>query len=103
MSLKEKLEIMTVLFTEESRSIKRPVKVSSDAIKAIIGSIGNGNVGQLKSNIRLLCAQAFLNGIKTDGHIEITYQMLPANIKSGIFFLLKTSLKLAQNSRKSTY
>lgn len=98
-SLKEKLEIMTVLFTEESRSIKRPVKVSSDAIKAIIGSIGNGNVGQLKSNIRLLCAQAFLNGIKTDGHIEITYQMLPANIKSGILPMSQTREDMALISR----
>ena len=89
-SLKEKLEIMTVLFTEESRSIKRPVKIYSDAIKAIIGSIGNGNIGQLKSNIRLLCAQAFLNGIKTNGHIDITYQMLPAKIKSGILSMNQT-------------
>ncbi len=89
-SLKEKLEIITVLFTEESRSIKRPVKVSADAVKAIIGSIGNGNVGQLKSNIRLLCAQAFLNGIKTNGHIEITYQMLPSAIKSGILSMSQT-------------
>lgn len=98
-SLKEKLEIMTVLFTEESRSIKRPVKVFSDAIKAILGSIGNGNVGQLKSNIRLLCAQAFLNGIKTDGHIEITYQMLPANIKSGILSMSQTREDMALISR----
>ena len=89
-SLKEKLEIMTVLFTEESRSIKRPVKIYSDAIKAIIGSIGNGNIGQLKSNIRLLCAQAFLNGIKTNCHIDITYQMLPAKIKSGILSMNQT-------------
>ncbi len=83
-SLKEKVEIVTVLFTEESRSIKKPVRVSADALKAIIGSIGSGNVGQLKSNIRLLCAQAFLNGIRTGGQIAITYQMLPPNIKSGI-------------------
>lgn len=83
-SIKEKLEIMKVLFTEESRSIKKPVLVSADAVKAIIGSIGSGNVGQLKSNIRLLCAQAFLNSIRSDGHIKITYQMLPSNIKSGI-------------------
>lgn len=94
-SLKEKLEIVTVLFTEESRSIKRPVKVFSDAIKAIIGSIGNGNVGQLKSNIRLLCAQAFLNGIKTNGHIEITYQMLPSTIKSGILSMSQTREDMA--------
>lgn len=89
-SLKEKLEITTVLFTEESRSIKKPVKVTADALKAIIGSIGAGNVGQLKSNIRLLCAQAFLNGIKTGGHIEIKYQMLPPAIKSGILAMSQT-------------
>ena len=55
---------MTVLFTEESRSIKRPVKVSSDAIKAIIGSIGNGNVGQLNLIFVFLCAQAFFKRYK---------------------------------------
>ena len=98
-SLKEKLEIMTVLFTEESRSIKRPVKVSSDAVKALLGSIGSGNVGQLKSNIRLLCAQAFLNGIKTEGHIEITYQMLPANIKSGILSMSQAREDIATIGR----
>lgn len=98
-SLKEKLEIMTVLFTEESRSIKRPVKVSADAIRAIIGSIGSGNVGQLKSNIRLLCAQAFLNGIRTDGHIEITYQMLPPGIKSGILSMSQAREDISLISR----
>ncbi len=94
-SIKEKLEIMTVLFTEESRSIKKPVKVSADAIKAILGSIGSGNVGQLKSNIRLLCAQSFLNGMRTDGNIEITYQMLPAAIKSGILSMSQAREDLA--------
>ena len=97
--LKEKLEIMTVLFTEEARSIKRPVKISSDAVKAIVGSIGTGNVGQLKSNIRLLCAQAFLNGIRTDGHIEITYQMLPPKIKSGILSMSRAREDTALISR----
>lgn len=98
-SLKEKMEILTVLFAEESRSIKKPVKVSADAVKAIIGSIGSGNVGQLKSNIRLLCAQAFLNGIKDNGHIEITYQMLPPNIKSGILSMNQTREDMTLISR----
>lgn len=83
-SLKEKLDIVYMLFTEESRIIKKPVKVTLEALKAIIGSIGVGNVGQLKSNIRLLCAQSFLNGIQRDGHIEVNYKTLPPSIKSGI-------------------
>ena len=94
-SLKEKLEILTVLFTEESRSIQKPVKVAVDAVKALIGSIGSGNVGQLKSNIRLLCAQAFLNALRTDEHIEVTFQMLPAHLKSGILAMNQTREDLA--------
>ncbi|MDQ0204133.1 sigma-54-dependent transcriptional regulator [Pectinatus haikarae] len=81
--IEEKLEITKLLFLKESRCIKRPIKVSGDAIKALIGNIGPGNVGQLESNIRLLCAQGLLN-IKNRKYIEIDYHILPQQIKSGI-------------------
>ena len=81
--IEEKMEITKLLFLKEARSIKRPIKVSGDAVKALIGSIGPGNVGQLESNIRLLCAQGLLN-IKNRKYIEIDYHMLPQQIKSGI-------------------
>lgn len=45
-----------------------------------------------------MCASIF-NGIKTDGHIEITYQMLPANIKSGILPMSQTREDIALISR----
>ncbi|WP_196600216.1 sigma-54-dependent transcriptional regulator [Pectinatus frisingensis] len=81
--IEEKLEITKLLFLKEAHFIKRPIKVSGDAIKALIGSIGPGNVGQLESNIRLLCAQGLLN-IKNRKYIEIDYHILPQQIKSGI-------------------
>lgn len=81
--VEEKLEITKLLFLRESRCIKRPIKVSGDAIKALIGSIGPGNVGQLESNVRLLCAQGLLN-IKNRKYIDIDYHILPSQIKSGI-------------------
>lgn len=42
---------------------------------------------------------SIFNGIKTDGHIEITYQMLPANIKSGILPMSQTREDIALISR----
>ncbi|WP_196594089.1 sigma-54-dependent transcriptional regulator [Pectinatus sottacetonis] len=92
--IEEKLEIIKLLFLKESLCVKRPIKVSGDAIKALIGSIGPGNVGQLESNIRLLCAKGLLN-IKKRKYIDINYQMLPQQIKSGILSMSTKRMDMA--------
>ena len=86
-SLLEKLDIIKLLFSDEAQRIKKPMRVSVEAVKALIGSIGAGNVGQLKSNIKLLCAQAFLNGIDNPNSIEVDFRMLPPNVKQGLLTL----------------
>ncbi len=86
-ALEEKLEIIKLLFSDEARRVKKPVRISVEAIKALIGSIGAGNVGQLKSNVKLLCAQAFLNGIDHPDGIEVDFRMLPPQVKNGLLTL----------------
>ena len=94
-SMEEKLDITKLLLANEVRSIHKPVKISVEAVKALIGSIGNGNVGQMKSNIKLLCAQAFLNGIDNPDYIEIDFKILPPSIKSGLLALSSNRRDLA--------
>ncbi len=86
-TLEEKLEIIKLLFEDEAQRVKKPLRISVEAIKALLGSIGNGNVGQLKSNIKLLCAQAFLNGIDNPDCMEVEFKMLPASVKEGLIVL----------------
>ena len=86
-SLGEKLDIIRMLFTDEAQRVKKPIRISVEAVKSLIGSIGTGNVGQLKSNIKLLCAQAFLNGIDNPDFIEVDFRMLPQTIKNGLLTL----------------
>ncbi|SDG87908.1 Transcriptional regulatory protein LevR, contains PRD, AAA+ and EIIA domains [Selenomonas sp. WCT3] len=86
-TLEEKLDILKLLFMDEARRVKKPVRISVESVKALIGSIGSGNVGQLKSNIKLLCAQAFLNGIDNPNYIEVDFKMLPSNVKDGLLTL----------------
>ena len=86
-TLSEKLDIIRLLFKEEAQRVQKPIRVGSESVKALIGSIGNGNVGQLKSNIKLLCAQAFLNSIDNPHYIEVDFRMLPAQIRDGLLTL----------------
>ncbi|MCR5758685.1 MAG: sigma 54-interacting transcriptional regulator [Selenomonas sp.] len=95
-TLEEKLDILKLLFMEEAQRVKKPVRISVEAIKALIGSIGSGNVGQLKSNIKLLCAQAFLNGIDNPSFIEADFRMLPASVRDGLLTLSANRQALAE-------
>lgn len=83
-SISEKIEIIKLLLADEVQRINKPVKISLEAIKALLGSIGSGNVGQLKSNIKLLCAKAFLNCLDNPNYIEIDFRILPTNIRNGL-------------------
>lgn len=96
-TLSEQLDIIKMLFTEEAQRVKKPVRITVESVKALIGSIGNGgNVGQLKSNIKLLCAQAFLNGIDNPDYIEVDFRMLPEGIKDGLLTLSANRHALAE-------
>ncbi|WP_315072693.1 sigma 54-interacting transcriptional regulator [uncultured Clostridium sp.] len=83
-AINEKIELVQYLLSKEAQRVNKTIKISSEAIKALIGSTTYGNVGQLKSNIQLVCAKGFFNCINTNNDIEINLSTLPPNIKSGI-------------------
>ena len=84
-TIEDKLEMINYLIYKEAQRVNKTIKVTSEAVKAFIGSTSYGNVGQLKSNIQLACAKGFLNSINTDKCIDINLNLLPPNIKNGIF------------------
>ncbi|MEM8176155.1 PTS sugar transporter subunit IIA, partial [Morganella morganii] len=61
------------------------IRIEDEAAKALIGNTTYGNIGQLKSNIQLVCAQGFLNSFDKDEEILIDFKTLPINIKDGFF------------------
>lgn len=80
----EKLALLRALFSLEANRIHKQIRISEDVVKALIGSVTYGNVGQLKSNIQLVCAKGFLQNIQSEKEIEITSADLPANLQAGI-------------------
>ncbi|CAM3224590.1 sigma-54-dependent transcriptional regulator [Lactiplantibacillus plajomi] len=83
-SAQERLELLKALLSLEANRIDKQIKLTEDVVQALLGSVTFGNVGQLKSNIQLVCAQGFVNSIENDSEITITMDDLPQNIRSGL-------------------
>lgn len=83
--VKDRLDIVKFLLANEAHRVNKSIKIEADSVKALIGSASYGNVGQMKSNIQLVCAKAFLNSINDKEFINIEFKALPSDIKSGLF------------------
>lgn len=83
---KEKIDLVKMMMAMEAKRIQRKIILTEDVIKALIGSVSYGNVGQLKSNVQLVTAQAFLNYMEQD-ELFISLDELNENIKEGLISL----------------
>ena len=95
---KDKLDIVKFLLSNESHRVNKPIRIEADAVKALIGSASYGNIGQLKSNIQLVCAKGFLNSIGSKDFIEIDFKSLPSDIKNGLFQLSRKRKEIEELS-----
>lgn len=84
---KEQITLLRTLLTLEANRIYRRILIEEDAVKALIGSVTLGNIGQLKSNVQLVCARGFLNSIGKE-EVSITVNELTPSIKDGIIHLV---------------
>ncbi|WP_029452877.1 sigma 54-interacting transcriptional regulator [Clostridium algidicarnis] len=88
--LNEKVKFIHTCFMMESRRIGREVQVKEDAIKCILGAEYEGNIGQLKSDIQVCCAKAFLDAkITREEKIVVRMESLPEIIRDGYDVRLK--------------
>ncbi|MEK8213029.1 sigma-54-dependent transcriptional regulator [Paenibacillus sp. FSL L8-0463] len=85
-TMEERLMILKHLFANEAHRVNKSLRVEAEVVKALIGSVTYGNIGQLKSSIQLVCAKGFLNSIhENQEEIELDFKILPGNIREGLF------------------
>lgn len=93
--IKERLEIIASFFNREAIRIKRPIKVSRDVISALLLNPFEGNVGELKSTIELICSRGYLEYLINHKDICITLTNLPDNLKNAL--MINSSDKIEIN------
>ncbi|GAA0731823.1 sigma 54-interacting transcriptional regulator [Clostridium oceanicum] len=85
----ERVEIIENLFYREAVKLKMPIGISPEVLKALAIYDFAGNIGELSSEIKLLCAKAFLFYIQTNNpnvkKLKVEFQMLKREIRENIF------------------
>ena len=94
----EKIDLVKIMIAHEANRIQRKISLTEDVVKALIGSVTYGNIGQLKSNIQLVCARGFLNHINSS-KISITVDDLTEGIRSGLIQLASNRGEMSELSK----
>ena len=70
-SIKEKIQLILTFFMEESQGIQKDIFISYNTLKYLVFSKYKANVGELKSEIQFICAQAYLDAIDYETQVQI--------------------------------
>lgn len=82
---KERYELILQFFKEEAKKIKKEIRVTTNVIKALLFYDCTQNVGQLKTDIQLVCARAYADfTTKNKETVTASTRDLPDYIKTGL-------------------
>lgn len=70
-TIDERFELIEKFFRQEYNQVLIPIQVNAKVMRALLSYDCKGNIGQLKADIRLLCANGFLE-YKSKGYTYIT-------------------------------
>ncbi|WP_017211233.1 sigma-54-dependent transcriptional regulator [Clostridium beijerinckii] len=85
-SLKERMKLIYEFFKNECLKIKAQLKVSKEVLKVLLLYKCPGNIGQLKNDIQLICANAFVEYITQDQkYVHVKLSQLSQRFKEGLF------------------
>ena len=85
-TLEERLLLIKGFFRHESIRLNKHIKVSLNSLRALISYDCPNNIGQLKSDVQMLCAKAyseFLTNVRDD--VRISSSGLPQYIRDGLY------------------
>jgi len=79
----ERLKLIRIFLVAEASRINKIIQVPKEIVKLLLLYKCSGNVGQLKSDIQVICAKAFLNYISGKAEVmKITMNDLLSHIKN---------------------
>jgi transcriptional regulatory protein LevR/transcriptional regulator with AAA-type ATPase domain len=82
--MNERWELIKSFFKHEAQCLKVPISVSPNSFKAFLLYDCPNNIGQLKSDIKLSCARAFLDYISSrEKVLKVGSEDLPEHVRRG--------------------
>ncbi|SFM13099.1 sigma 54-interacting transcriptional regulator [Pelosinus propionicus] len=84
--LHERFELIKFLLAREAVHIQAKLIVSQEALWALLLYRCQGNIGQLRNDLQLICAKAFLHRGDKNAPVRLAYEELPPKIKQAIVY-----------------
>jgi transcriptional regulator with AAA-type ATPase domain/transcriptional regulatory protein LevR len=82
----ERLELIRDFYEAEADRLGMPIHASVNSVRSLLGYPCPNNVGQLKTDVQLLCARAYSDYVsKKKPTVQIVTASLPPHIKEGLF------------------
>ena len=72
-SIRERLELITHFMKDEAVRLNMPIRINADILRSLMLYPCSGNIKQLKNDIRLACATAYLNVVDTESDTLTLY------------------------------
>jgi len=84
--LEERFNLVRNFFIDESVRLSREIRVSVNTMKALSGYHCPNNIGQLKTDIQLACAKAYIDCMSgKKEQLSISTMDLPQHIRQGLY------------------
>ncbi|WP_337960947.1 hypothetical protein [Caloramator sp. mosi_1] len=91
--VEERFELIKNFFEEESKRINRKIEVEKDAITALLNYDCLNNIGELKSDIQIACAKAYIRSMFGGDSLNVTLDDFNEKVKAGLLIASKTNIK----------
>lgn len=100
--MKERYRLIELFIKDESKRLGKSIYINRNSLESFLLYDCPNNIGQLKSDIQLSCAKAFLNyKAQRKNYIIITQEDLPIYVKRGIL-KIKDNREQIDNILKNT-
>lgn len=87
-TLEERYDIISLFLSQEANRLSTPIHIEREAILAFILYKTTGNIGQMKRDLKSVCAKSFLHYRTTDAkHLSIGVSDLPLTIQKGLLHI----------------
>lgn len=90
---KERLELIQSFLKDESKRIAKKINIEEEAFTALLNYDCLNNIGQLKSDIQIASAKAFLRSMFNDEDIKIKVEDFSYEVKGGLLASKKVNTK----------
>ncbi len=89
----ERLNLIKTFFQEESKRIGKKIEVQEDALTALLNYECPNNIGELKSNIQIASAKAFLRSMFKEDTVKIELEDFSNEVRAGLLLAKKVKGK----------